>query len=637
MDDDGIGSSILSGETAEPRVNDPLSNRTGLWSCLNNPRTAEDYFHSWLALQSSLIPACIRSILIIGPPDAASFSPAAKWPEGETNAERLAEISEQVLAQRCGLLTELAPPGERGAPGGGKDAGHYYGAAYPVLIDDRLCGAVAVEVFAVGEQELKMVMEQLQWGVPSLELFFRRRQIREEEVFHARLKSAVDLLASVLAEESYGEASMAFVTGVATQFKCDRVSLGFLKRRKISIQVISHSANFDRRMKFNRTVSMAMEEAVLQSREIIYPVPADGEMAVIRNHEEIAHQYGAESILTIPLFGAGKYYGAMTLERGREAPFTPEDVDLCRSIFALAAPALNGKRIQNRSLAYHVGRSLRTQAGRLFGPEHIGRKLMVLLLLGLVIFFSFADGDYRVTASAALEGAIRRTIAAPHNGYIKEAFARAGDTVQEGKVVCTLDERDLRLEKSNLQGQQNQLLKQHQEAMALRDRAKLNIIGAQLDQVIAQINLTENRLARSNIRAPFDGLLVSGDLSQKLGSAVEQGAPLFEIAPLTDYRLILQVNESDIADVTVGQKGKLALSSLQDDFAFTISKITPITTALEGKNCFRVEAGLDQTSKKLRPGMEGVGKIYIDKRKLISIWTRNLRDWLRLWVWTWWP
>jgi multidrug resistance efflux pump len=262
---------------------------------------------------------------------------------------------------------------------------------------------------------------------------------------------------------------------------------------------------------------------------------------------------------------------------------------------------------------------------------------MVALVSVLVIFFSFATGDYRVTANATLEGAVRRTIAAPYKGYIKEAFARAGDAVPEGKVICTLDERDLTLEKTSLQGQQNQLLKQHQEAMALRDRAKLNIISAQLDQVIAQINLTGNRLARSNIRAPFDGILVSGDLSQKLGSAVEQGEPLFEIAPLKDYRLILQVDESDIADVSAGQKGKLVLPALQGNFDFTVEKITPITIALEGKNCFRVEAMLDQTSEKLRPGMEGVGKINIEKRKLASIWTRKLRDWLRLWVWTWWP
>jgi multidrug resistance efflux pump len=637
MDNDEICSMRLSEETINPDMNDDLSNRTGLWSCLQNPRSTEDFFHSWLALQSSLINGCIRSILIIGPPDAASFSPVARWPEGEDHVERLAEISEQVLDDRCGLLTQLAPPGDSGESGQAAYAGHYYGAAYPVLIDNKLCGAVAVEIAAEEEEELKKVMEQLQWGIPSLELFFRRQQMRDEEIVHARLKSAVDLMAGVLAEDSYAEASMAFVTGVAAQFKCNRVSIGFLKRNKIYIQAISHSANFDKRMKFNRAVSLAMEEAILQARDIIYPVPSDDEILVVRNHEEIVHQYGAESILTIPLFGAGKYYGAITLERSPESPFSAAEVDTCRSIFMLAGPALNGKRIQSRSLAHHVMHSVRSETKRLLGPEYVGRKLIVILILGLVLFFSFATGDYRVTANATLEGALRRTIAAPYQGYLKEAFARAGDTVTEGKVICTLDERDLRLEKSNLQGQQNQLFKEQQEAMALRDRAKLNVISAQLDQVIAQINLNGNKLTRSNIRAPFDGILVSGDLSQKLGSAVEQGAALFEIAPLTNYRIILQINERDINEVKTGQKGKLVLPSLQDSFGFTVEKITPITAALEGKNCFRVEARLDQVSKSLRPGMEGVGKIYIEKRKLISVWTQPLRDWFRLWVWTWWP
>jgi multidrug resistance efflux pump len=627
----------LSGETTNPDINDTLSNGTGLWAGLKYPHSAEDYFHTWLALQSSLIPTCLFSILIIGPPDATSFSPVARWPEGQDDVERLAEISEQVLAQRCGLLTELAPPLYSGAPGRVTAGGHYYAAAYPVLIDDKLYGAVAMEILADKVEDLKKVMEQLQWGVSSLELFFRRQQIRDEEIVHARLKSAIDLLATILAEDSYEEASMAFVTGVATQFKCDRVSLGFLKRDKIYIQTISHSAHFDKRMKFNRAVSLAMEEAIFQARDIIYPVATDDDMLVVRNHEDIINQYGAESILTIPLFGAGKYYGAITLERAPNAPFSAEEVDTCRSIFSLAAPALEGKRIQSRPLTYHVMRMMRTQTKRLLGPEYIGRKLIVVLILAAVLIFSFATGNYRVTANATLEGAVRRTIAAPYQGFIKEAFARAGDTVIEGKVICTFDERDLRLEKSNLQGQQNQLLKQQQEAMALHDRAKLNVISAQLDQVIAQINLNSNKLVRSNIRAPFDGILVSGDLSQKLGSVVEQGTALFEIAPLTDYRLILLVSERDIADVKVGQKGKLVLSSLQGSYDFTVEKMTPITIAQEGKNCFRVEAKLDQISKSLRPGMEGVGKIYINKRKLIAIWTQPLRDWLRLWVWTWWP
>ena len=42
-------------------------------------------------------------------------------------------------------------------------------------------------------------------------------------------------------------------------------------------------------------------------------------------------------------------------------------------------------------------------------------------------------------------------------------------------------------------------------------------------------------------------------------------------------------------------------------------------------------------TEKLRPGMEGVGKIQVDERKLIWIWTHKLVHWMRMWVWSWWP
>jgi len=35
--------------------------------------------------------------------------------------------------------------------------------------------------------------------------------------------------------------------------------------------------------------------------------------------------------------------------------------------------------------------------------------------------------------------------------------------------------------------------------------------------------------------------------------------------------------------------------------------------------------------------MEGVGKIKIDRRKLIWVWTHKGIDWLRLQLWKWWP
>jgi len=39
----------------------------------------------------------------------------------------------------------------------------------------------------------------------------------------------------------------------------------------------------------------------------------------------------------------------------------------------------------------------------------------------------------------------------------------------------------------------------------------------------------------------------------------------------------------------------------------------------------------------LRPGMEGIGKVTIDRRRLIWVWTHEAIDWVRLQLWRWIP
>ena len=74
-----------------------------------------------------------------------------------------------------------------------------------------------------------------------------------------------------------------------------------------------------------------------------------------------------------------------------------------------------------------------------------------------------------------------------------------------------------------------------------------------------------------------------------------------------------------------------------DPIPFTISKVTPVATVQDGKNFFRVEARLAQSSIRLRPGMEGVGKVETGQQQLWWILTHPLTEWLSLMSWKWLP
>jgi multidrug efflux pump subunit AcrA (membrane-fusion protein) len=166
----------------------------------------------------------------------------------------------------------------------------------------------------------------------------------------------------------------------------------------------------------------------------------------------------------------------------------------------------------------------------------------------------------------------------------------------------------------------------------------MQVLTAQLAQAKAELELVEKQLARTKGYAPFDGIVINGeDWYRKLGAPVERGALLFEIAPLKNYQVILQVDEQDIAEIREQQVGNLVLTSTDHELSFQVTQITPISETKEGRNYFRVEAKLDQALILLKPGMKGIGKIEIEERLMIWIWSRGLVNWLRIWIWSWWP
>jgi HlyD family secretion protein len=128
--------------------------------------------------------------------------------------------------------------------------------------------------------------------------------------------------------------------------------------------------------------------------------------------------------------------------------------------------------------------------------------------------------------------------------------------------------------------------------------------------------------------------VVLGDLSQMIGAPVNQGKVLFEIAPLDQYRVVLQVDERDIRYVSVGQPGALTLTgAAARGLPITVANVTSVATADEGRNYFRVEARLDKNDPALRPGMEGIGKVNAGRGPLLWTWTRPLLERMQLLIW----
>jgi RND family efflux transporter MFP subunit len=589
------------------------------WSRFSGARSAEAFCAGWLAVICSRADA-VDGILVLAGTDGQGFVPAAVWPDAKRDRAKLAELIESCLEDR-------AP---KTAPAGG-DTGRFL-AAQPVLVENELVGAVAMELAARDERGMLALSRELAWGTGWLEALLRRTVTGKDSALAVRLRHVFDVFSASLEHAGFQPAATATVTELATLLDCDRASLSVIEGRRARVKALSHTVTFEKNAELTRAIEAAMDEAMDQKSTLVWPAGAAGEGQVLKAHDTLVHTQGNAAVLTVPLTRLGEPVGALCLERAQ--PFTSDDIDLVEGLSALLGPLVEIQRAAERG---PFSRAWELAAGfwkKMVGPGHAAWKLVAALIAAVVLFFSFATTMWRITATTKVEGAVMRAVAVPFEGFLREAPVRAGDTVKSGQVIAKLDDRDLQLERLKVAAKREQLTKQYREALANHDRAQIRVIGSQVEQADAELQITQEKLARTVLRAPFDGVVVSGDLSQQLGAPLQRGQVLFEIAPLEDWRVVLQVDERDVRDAAVGTSGELLLTAMpHDKLPIHVKRVTPVSTAEDGRNYFRVEAAMDRGAERLRPGMEGVAKIEVGERKLIWIWTRSLTDWLRLQLW----
>jgi RND family efflux transporter MFP subunit len=596
-----------------------------LWKQFLSASDPVDKARAWLALQCRFIEGATGGVVVVGEPDVGPFSPLAYWPGEESRDPGLAVAAERAMSERKAVVQSESEQSGSAC------------VAQPFFIGERLCGVVAVTVSGA-PTAMRHVIRQLQWGSGWLEAMWRSGQHADDDAFRERTSVAFDMVAAVLEQRHFKDACHALVTELAVRLDSDQVSVGFLKRGHSDVVAVSHAAKFASRMNLIREIGAAMDEAIDQRALVLYPAEKDWEYRVTRDHAELAAANSLGAVLTVPLHSGDEMIGALTFERGREQRFDDATIEMCDAIASVVGPILDEKRLNDRNIFIKISESTSTQLHRLFGPDYFGRKLAGTTLLLLVLFFSVFTGDYRVTSPAALEGLVQRSVVAPFEGYLASQRVRAGETVEEGDVLATLDDRDLSLERLRWFTSHRQRLAEYDRALAQGDRAEANIIRAQIDQASAQIELLDEQLARTRIEAPFTGIIVAGDLSQSVGATVERGEELFRITPLDAYRVILEVDESDIESIQIGQAGTLRISSIPEQpLDYTVERITPISEQGDGRNYYRVEARLDESIDAIRPGMKGVAKTYVEERLLIRIWTEKFTDWVRLKIWKWLP
>lgn len=206
-------------------------------------------------------------------------------------------------------------------------------------------------------------------------------------------------------------------------------------------------------------------------------------------------------------------------------------------------------------------------------------------------------------------------------GTLAYLGVKQGDTVSQYQTIATLDQRTTQ---TNLQSalidysKQRNTFDQTQDnnqnrtpQQALSDAMKRILQNNQydLDKAINSVDLQELAKEQSVLMTPIAGIVTRVDV--KSAGVTVAPTTVFEITDPTALVFDMDVDEADIGRIQNGQQAKITLDPFPDQTTTQpVNQIDFVShTTSTGSNVYTVETLLNDTSGKLRVGMNGNAEI----------------------------
>lgn len=485
-----------------------------------------------------------------------------------------------------------------------------------------------------------------------------RRAERAEQARTERLSTALDLATGLSPLHRFRSLAYRIVNELASRLNLDRVALGMIdtaplilnqsdeaesdtqsskpiaRASYIKIAALSGTEKIVGRMRLVQDLTAAMEECFDQDTELRWPCSPDDAVITraLRAHDDHS---GPLTAALLPLRSAGRVVGVLAVERRPDRPFLDHEIAGLRVICELITPRLLDARERDRWIGAKLADTARNSIAGVLGPTHTWIKLTAALLTLFIIALIVLPATERAKGAFRVVPVQRQVIPAPFNGFIDSVLVGVDQPVIAGQtILATLDTQELTLQLAANQAGASSARTEAGKARAEGKLAEAAIAEKRAEEIEATVDLLRQQLNRATIIAPISGTIISGDIERLIGAPVQTGQILFEIADLSNLHAEIGIPESRIADVRIGQTGRLATASYPDrKIAFEVDRITPVAELVDGRNVFRVRLRLIDPPDWFRPGMSGEAKVDTGRRSLGGVLFRDLTDWLRMRLW----
>ena len=508
------------------------------------------------------------------------------------------------------------------------------------LMDSQVeaCGAIGL-VCAMAEADAPARLAQLEaLGALALQTLTAHAAVRNGNMPQPGEARGVQAGALARAADCDTETALAYsiTNGLRNKFGFEQVVLGAVRRRRVELLSISGLDDVKARSPGVRTIVAALEECLDHGVPIVAQrAEAGADLSpAFRLHGSWRAAAQGASVASIPLVHRGECVAVLGVRAPASQPFTADSLQKLRATVETYAGALRLMREARRSLPRHAVDASQ-QAVRWVGQGGWGRRIALGAGALSGLWFVFGTLPYRLAADSTVRAQQQITLSMPFDGTLASLAVAAGDVVQAGELLAELDASALNLQARELEAEIEVSKTTATRALAAQSPVEARLAQANLELLEARRATVLRQIGQARILAPFDGLVVDGDLRQQVGAVLPRGTPLLQVAPGDGWLLEIELPEHALAVIETGATGRFApLAQPELSAPIEVTRVRASGEVRNGRAVFVAEARLTLAADWLRPGIQGVVKLDGGRRPVWWLTLRRAADylWLNYWL-----
>jgi len=435
----------------------------------------------------------------------------------------------------------------------------------------------------------------------------------------------------------------AVVNGPATVIPYERAAIALEQRGRMELRGVSGTLEFNPEDPAIVELSRILQWSALLQEPILVSqhgeeISADRETTRAKFHSYFS-QSGMRAFHAVPLADEEGRVGVLSFESSDPDFLTAAHLEMIKVLASQATVALRNASLYKEVPFISVLQPLVEKKRKFLALDKHRRALLVAGACTAVLFFVLFPLPLRVEGPAAVAAGRSARVGAEVEGVIKQVNVKEGDRVHAGTILATLEDWDYRSALSAAQAKRQIAVTLMNRSLAANDGTEAGIQQAQADYWTAEVARAQERLERTAVRSPIDGIVATPHMENMVGKKVKFGEDFVDIVDNSQAMVDLTVDQTDVGLIAAGQKTRLKLDAFPArTFQGQVTVVSPMGRLEGDTRAFYARVVIPNPDNVVRAGMQGRGKVSTGWHPAGEVFFRQPLMWIwsKLWEWFGW-